>query len=283
MVRFHDVTVPSNLLTKANQALAESILQLNTIELTAVDLSMMDIEIDELRILEYVQVTSPIHQLDALYLIKKMSIDLMRPENNKITVGADFMSFTEKQYQTVKVIENVTREVAENGQAYANDLVNNATIEMNNTIQQKAGNLRTEVSETYTSKTELNTYKQEVGTEFQQTKDTFNFQWEQITQTINSNQGMTDTEFELIRRYIRFENGNIILGESGNPVTLTIENNRIYMAVGGAIVSYWQVDETGQTQPKFYVTDGQFLNSLRLGNFAFTPRSNGNLSFGKVV
>ena len=104
-----------------------------------------------------------------------------------------------------------------------------------------------------------------------------------LNKSINNNQDITENEFELIRKYIRFENGNIILGESGNPVTLTIENSRIYMAVGGVIVSYWEVDETGQTQPTFYVTDGEFLNSLRLGNFAFTPRSNGNLSFGRVV
>lgn len=282
-VVFDDVTLPSNLLTRANQALARSILQLNTIELSAVDLSMMDADIDDFKLFEYVQVVSPIHGIDDLYLIRRMTIDLMRPDNNTITIGAQFASFTEKQYNSAKVVEKVIREVAENGQSYANDLVNNVTIELNSVIQQEAADIRTEVSETYTSKNELETYRQEISTEFEQTKDTFNYQWDQLTQIINNNQDGNDTEFELIRRYIRFENGKIILGESTNPVTLTIENNRIYMAVAGVIVSYWEVDESGANPPKFYVTDGEFLNSLRLGNFAFTPRSNGNLSFGKVV
>ena len=34
---------------------------------------------------------------------------------------------------------------------------------------------------------------------------------------------------------------------------------------------------------RLYVTDGEFINSLILGKFAFLPRKNGNLSFVKVV
>ena len=33
---------------------------------------------------------------------------------------------------------------------------------------------------------------------------------------------------------------------------------------------------------KLYITDGEFLNSLQLGNFVFEPRNNGNLSFKKI-
>ena len=33
---------------------------------------------------------------------------------------------------------------------------------------------------------------------------------------------------------------------------------------------------------RLYITDGEFLNSLQLGNFTFEPRSNGNLSFKKI-
>ena len=33
---------------------------------------------------------------------------------------------------------------------------------------------------------------------------------------------------------------------------------------------------------KLYITDGEFTNSLTVGNFAYLPRTNGNLSFKKV-
>jgi hypothetical protein len=36
------------------------------------------------------------------------------------------------------------------------------------------------------------------------------------------------------------------------------------------------------TDNKLYITDGEFMSSLQLGNFAFYPRSSGNLSFKKI-
>lgn len=282
-VEFKDVTQPANLLTKANQALAESVLLLNTIQLTAVDLSMIDINIDDFKIFEYVEVISQPHQLDDMYLIRKMELDLMNPENNTITVGAEYASLTEKQFQTDKRIEIATKEAEENAEKYTNGQVTQISTEMIKTIEETNDGFRQEVKETYTSKTDLNTYREEVSLALENTAKEFNLTFTDLTEKINNNQGEIDKEFLEIKKYIRFVNGNIVLGESTNPVTLTVENSRIYMAVGGVTVSYWQVDETGANPPKFYVTDGEFLNSLRLGNFAFTPRSNGSLDFGRVV
>ena len=56
--------------------------------------------------------------------------------------------------------------------------------------------------------------------------------------------------------------GNIVLGESTNELTLKIENDRITFYDGFHPVAYFNND-------KLYVTDGEFTNSLRLGNFAY--------------
>ena len=88
-------------------------------------------------------------------------------------------------------------------------------------------------------------------------------------------QAGNDAEFELIRKYIRFVDGSILLGEEGNQLELQISNDRISFMQSGAEVAYF-------SNNKLYVTDAQFLNSLQLGNFAFMPRANGNLSFKKV-
>jgi hypothetical protein len=76
-------------------------------------------------------------------------------------------------------------------------------------------------------------------------------------------------------KYIRFEDGNIILGESGNELTLTIENDRITFWDEGSEVAYF-------SNKKLVVLDGHFLNSLRIGAFEWVPRDNGNLSLIKV-
>ena len=87
---------------------------------------------------------------------------------------------------------------------------------------------------------------------------------------------MTDANFEEIRKYIRFVEGKILLGEVGNELELQIANNRISFLQSNAEVAYF-------SNNKLYVTDGEYTNSLRLGQFAFLPRENGNLSFKKLT
>ena len=97
-----------------------------------------------------------------------------------------------------------------------------------------------------------------------QLNDSFEYLFKTLETTVNDNQSNTDNRFTEINKYIRFVDGNIILGTSENEITLKIEN------------AYFK-------NRKLYVQDGEFINSLKLGKFAFTPRANGNLSFGKVV
>ena len=66
-----------------------------------------------------------------------------------------------------------------------------------------------------------------------------------------------------------------ILGEINNSLMLKISNDKISFLQNGIEVAY-------MTDNKLYITDGEFLNSLQLGNFAFYPRSSGNLSFKKI-
>ena len=78
-----------------------------------------------------------------------------------------------------------------------------------------------------------------------------------------------------ILKYIRFEDGNIILGEVGNPITLTLENDILSFKQNGVTIAFL-------SDSRFQVTDGYFSNSLRIGKFIFVPRANGNLSLVKV-
>ena len=118
-------------------------------------------------------------------------------------------------------------------------------------------------------------YKEVVSTQFKQTTEDFTFLFDKAISQIETLNGETNSQFQEIQKYIRFVDGNIILGEIGNELTLKIQNNRIAFLQNNLEVAYF-------SNNKLYVTDGQFLNSLQLGNFAFFPRANGNLSFKKV-
>lgn len=114
-----------------------------------------------------------------------------------------------------------------------------------------------------------------VSTELELTKNSFNIEFASFAADIESVVTNTDAEFEEIRKYIRFVDGKILLGEVGNELELQIANDRISFLQDGAEVAYF-------SDRKLFVTDAQFLHSLQLGNFAFMPRQNGNLSFKKI-
>ena len=100
-----------------------------------------------------------------------------------------------------------------------------------------------------------------------------------IFQTIQNEIKKIDNEqtsnYQNILKYIRFEDGNIILGERDNPIILTLENDKVSFKQNGYEVAYI-------TNNKLYVTDGEFNNSLRVRNFVWKGRNNGNLSLIKA-
>ena len=266
-----DVTVASNLLTKASAELA-SLINLNvSLDVSAIDLSMTSEQIDEFRVFEYVKVNSPAHQLTDFMLIQKLTIDMDNPQNNKLTLGTQYATFSESQLNTEKAIENVTNTIGETNTKFQNYVTEQVTT-LNSNIEQSASAIRMDVSETYTSKSELEQYKLDVSTTFTQTNEAFTFDFNTLEQLVTELGGETSASFTEIRKFIQFLDGDIILGEVGNPLKLKIENDRIAFILNGLEVAYW-------SDSKFYITEAQILTSIRIGNYAFIPRTNGNLSF----
>lgn len=131
------------------------------------------------------------------------------------------------------------------------------------------------VSEKYYLKEDTEALISEVSTQVEQTKNSVEIQFTRFSQDIEAAAAGADAQFEEIKRYIRFVDGKILLGEAGNDLELEIANDRISFLQDGAEVAYF-------SNRKLYVTDTQILHSLQLGSFAFMPRANGNLSFKKI-
>lgn len=147
--------------------------------------------------------------------------------------------------------------------------------ELLSSITETSDKIKMEVSEKYYEKGETDTKVSEMGTRLEQTKNDFNFIFEEFQQSLNDLSNSTNSEIQKISKYIRFIDGNIVLGQVGNELTLKIQHDRISFIQNNIEVAYF-------SNRKLYVTDGEYTNSLTLGNFAFTPRANGNLSFRKV-
>ena len=274
-VTWDDVTEASNLLRKGQEYLASAINLLVSIELSAVDLSAIETNISAFHLGTYINVVTKPHDLNALFLVTKLSINLTTPTNNKLTLGTSYSSFTEKTSTSNKDINIVVQEV-QSSTSQMTDVIQEVVVQTSSAITQTSAEILSQVSEDYYLKDEANSLIESVNTQFSQTNEEFELRFNEFYKNIQDVQNGSDAQFQNISKYIRFTDGNIVLGEEGNQLTLRIENDKISFLENGYEIAYWQ-------NRQFYAVDGEFINSLKLGNFAFIPRSNGNLSFKKVV
>ena len=252
----------------------------SSLELSATDLNLVDKNIESFFIYEYVRFKSKVHNVNEIYLLTKITIPLDKPENMKINLGKETSSLTGLELSNKNSINNAINRVDKIEKAYSlendkmTDLENSLREEVQTnitSIQQSQEEILMTALENYVATSDFQTFQEQVSTEFSQTTEDFNFLFNNITSQITTIDGNTQQQFQEISKYIRFVDGNIILGESGNQITLKIENDRIAFIQNNNEVAYF-------SNNKLTVLDGDFLNSLRIGNFAFKPRANGNLS-----
>lgn len=166
------------------------------------------------------------------------------------------------------------------------EAVNEESIKRQSAIETKANEITSKVSETYVSNSAFEHYQKDVTSQFIQTKD--DFTWT-IGQNIKSAKteiggqingingtlkGLTDTTDE-IKSYMSFDKDALTLGKSGNKFKTQITNQEWAILKDSEKVTYIN-DKT------MYITDGQFTESLKVGNFGFVPRANGSLDFKKI-
>lgn len=269
-----DVTEPANLLTKAQAYLAENNKVLQKYTVTALDLSLIGLDIDDFAVGNYYPVKNALIGVDDTLRIIKKTIEITDPQSSKFDIGDSQKTLSDIQIDDK---DSIRQEIGEAVTEWENNVPKVVGEEIRNSslIQQIPEQILLQVSENYTLKTETDELRESISTELQQTAEGWTFNFNQIVEQITNMGDVMDSNFSEIIKYIRFDNGNIILGQVGNELTLRIQNDRISFLQNGVEVAYF-------SNQKMYVTDGEFLSSLTIGNFAFIPRGNGNLSFKKV-
>ena len=268
-----DVTLASNLKSKAEAFLAEKIKQSISIELTAIDLSLMDRSIDSFKLGDHIPIVSKPHGLDDMYLLEKQTIDLLKPDNDKITLGYSYSTFTDTNASANKDNSTLVKTVETIRANYVtNSIVRGHVTELTSLINQTNDTIKMTIESETTVNEELRSL---ISTTYTQLNNTFEFMFKNLDTIVNDNDANTREKFSEINKYIRFVDGDIIIGEIGSPFILKLQNDRISFLENDVEIAYI-------TGNKINITDANILNSLRIGNYAFMPRDTGHLSFVKV-
>ncbi len=276
-VYWDEILTPDALLVKAQQYLDNSKKLIASLELTAIDLSLLDKSIDSFTIGDIIEVRSKPHGVDGeLYQLTEQTIDFLQPQNDRVVLGKTISSLTGTDAASAKKVDDsirrLNRAIRSDYNTNTEALIETTREELSTLIQQTSETLMLEVSKQYATNEGV---QEAITTTMTQLADTFEFLFSELKITVDANDAHAREHLSVIESYIRFEDGNIILGEKGNEIVLRLENDRILFLDNGAEVAYL-------SNKQLTVTDATFLNSMRVGAFAFIPRDNGNLSLVKV-
>ena len=271
-----DNYIPSNLLEKGKEYLEKSINLVISLELTAIDLAGLNADFNSFDLGTYVQVTSTPHNISQKFLTKKISINHLNPKSNKLTLGTTYSTFTEQSFAS----SNATKEVINNVKGVVvheelNEAIRETEEKTYSIMNQSADEILTKVSQDYVLKGENEALIESINTEFEQTNQAFEFRFNEFSQNIEEVAKGSNAQFQEISKYIRFIDGNIVLGQENNELGLKITSERIEFLVEGNVIAYF-------SNRNLIVANGEFEETLKLGNFGFIPRTDGSLSFKKV-
>lgn len=133
---------------------------------------------------------------------------------------------------------------------------------------QTASEIITEAVKEYVKTNDLEMLKQQLSTQFTQTAESIEMTFNQVTQRIQDLTDDTNSEFSEFKSYIRFEDGNIILGKDDNPLILTLKNNRISFTSSGQEVAYF-------SDNRMYISNATITTSADIVGLKITMDDDG--------
>lgn len=276
---YDDITIPANLLKKARADLEVRKKIVTALRLSALDLSRLGTtRIDSFQVGDTVRVKSRPHEVDEDFRLTEYTEDWLHPDLSTISLGkeqsfltsadvaGDNKSLSELQRTKHQIEASYTLNIA-NAVAEAERLLTSL-------IQQTSESLKLEVSETYTTNDKLT---EAISTSMTQLSDSFTFAFDSLKVTVDETEAYAREQITEIYKYIRFIDGDIVLGASDSGITLTLENDLIVFKKNGVQFGWW--DGTNFHTGNIVV---EVEERAQFGNFAAIPRRKGNLSWLKV-
>ena len=227
-IKWDDVTVASNLLSKAKAALADNGLSMpETINCKAVDLGWQN-DVQHFRVGRMTMLASTPHGYNAAYPLMELSPDILNPGNTQITMGATQRTYTGSQIDAARNvgnrIESARKELTDRVDVSASQ-VTQATQQQITDLQQNVNSIILSALENYVETGDFNSYKEEISTKLSVLTDQLSIDITKVTERIDNVNGDLQSKYDSITKAFRFTSDGLIIGESGNEILLRLDND----------------------------------------------------------
>lgn len=228
-----DVTTAANLKQKGVEAFGTSLKYTNTITITAVDLHIADEDIAAFRIYRYILMNSKPHDHKGQYKLTKLDIDILQPQNTKITLGDTTKSMTDinRGNQTditeeVKAIKTQT-----NSQSVDLSEIHQTVSEQATSISNTCEAMILSAMQSYVETANYEAFVETVQAQLKIMSDAISLNFTSLTDEIKNVDGDLQEKFNTITKYFTFNIDGLTIGQADNPYKVVIDNDRFSMIV----------------------------------------------------
>lgn len=255
MTKWDDVANPEHLLKKAKEWLsAKGVMLEDTISLSAIDLAYTDSNINSFDFCKYIKVVSEPHNINKNYLLSKISIDLINPENTRIELGEKQKTMYDVRQKEREYIEGIKTQVDHVGTKV--DQAINETRNISSEIGSSAAEIVMKILEDYSKASDIEHLRQEFENKLSITAEGFSFDFNKLTESIKEANALISEQ----QKWIRFIDGVINIGDSNSEIR-SEQDNQSYSFLNRSNDIILRMDTWGvygssvKVEKQFKVTD----------------------------
>ena len=272
---FEDVSLESNLKDRGIEFLTNTAVKLkNTITINAVDLHFSDDEIEAFRIYRNILVYSQPHEHEGIYKLTKLDIDILNPQNTKITLGDTTQTLTDINAsirqnlgETVQTIKIQT-----DGQSVDITEIQHTITTQSSSMVATCEEIILGAAKTFVETSDLTSFEETVNAQLKLMADSMTLNFTQLTDRVDNVDGDLQEKFNTITKFFSFDIDGLTIGQTDSPYKVVIDNDRYSMMVNGVEVLW--LDAEG----KAHIPEMQITRKMDLFGFLIEQDEKGNVN-----
>jgi hypothetical protein len=229
-VTWDDVTIPANLLSKAQAWLTNlGTKYKERVNIKAVDLHNTDANIEAFQFMDNVLVRSTPNGLSASYILTQITIPLNDPSSTSITLGGERLTLVSQlahaQGNVQERVGTIEADYVTNGQAVA---ISNREIENSTWIQQEADRIVATALQEFVETGDFATLQQTVQSQFSILASEISINFTTLSSQITQQGANIQQTLDQYAAWFRFLSYGLVIGNSGSPIQMVLENDVLY-------------------------------------------------------
>lgn len=261
LVTWDDVTVASNLLSKANTWLTNVGTKVKErVNLKAVDLHNTDANIEAFQFMDNIVVKSTPNNLEATYILTQISIPLSDPSSTTITLGGERLTLisqlTQANGSVTERVGKIEADYVTNGEAVS---ITNREIENSTWIQQEADRIVATALQEFTETGDYATFKQTVTSQFSQLANEISINFTTLSSQITQQGSDIQQTLDQYSAWFRFLSYGLVIGNSGSPIQMVLKNDVLYFCTDPDTV-------TESTAIAYFAAGQLYVNFINVNN-----------------